>query len=285
LLDSGRNCRYNARDAVWWYLQSLQDYCVFTNDLNILRENVRRRFPTDSFEEFEQLKSFDKTNTLAEIVVEIMQKHFEGIHFREWKAGKQIDENMTEKGFQIDIYTNKANGFVYGGNKFNCGTWMDKMGESVRAGNKGIPSTPRDGADVEIVGLLKSTLRWLAKISPNHEENGQENGNHANNNSHENHKQTTKYAFPFAGVHQTKQDQDNNNYRVASSSSTTLNVSSTNGNYPSSNNVSPSASSSLLFTWGDWNDLIQKNFEKYFFVPEDPSQDEQYEINKSWVNK
>ncbi|KAG7147263.1 Glycogen debranching enzyme like protein [Verticillium longisporum] len=72
---------------------------------------------------------------------------------------------MKDEGFNIAIEVDWENGMVFGGNQNNCGTWMDKMGESARAGSKGVPGTPRDGAAVEITGLLYSTLAWLAKLS------------------------------------------------------------------------------------------------------------------------
>jgi len=71
------------------------------------------------------------------------------------------------RGFAVDVGIDIETGFPRGGSRWNCGTWMDKMGESTRAGNRGIPSTPRDGAPVEIVGLAYSVAEWLSDLSEN----------------------------------------------------------------------------------------------------------------------
>eukprot|EP01122_Echinamoeba_exundans_P017960 TRINITY_DN9897_c0_g1_i1.p1 TRINITY_DN9897_c0_g1~~TRINITY_DN9897_c0_g1_i1.p1 ORF type:complete len:1516 (-),score=261.84 TRINITY_DN9897_c0_g1_i1:25-4167(-) len=165
LLDSGFNPRYNCRDACWWFLQALQEYCTICPDgYKILQDQVVRLFPADDTVH-DPANPHRSTAPLADIVQEIMQRHANGIQFRERNAGYQIDSLMQDRGFNVSIRFDQETGFIAGGNEFNCGTWMDKMGNSEMAHNRGVPATPRDGADVEIIGLVKSAVRWLTQAS------------------------------------------------------------------------------------------------------------------------
>ncbi|XP_061097981.1 glycogen debranching enzyme isoform X2 [Conger conger] len=207
LLGEGTHARFNCRDAVWWWLQCIQDYCNLVPDgTDILQCPVSRLFPTDDAKP--QAPGVED-QALYEVIQEAMQRHAEGINFRERNAGPQIDRNMQDEGFNVVVNVDPETGFVSGGNKFNCGTWMDKMGESDKAGSKGIPATPRDGAAVEIVGLSKSAVRWLVELY--------EGG-----------------VFPYAEVTVQRDGME------------------------------------VLFSYEEWNDLIQTNFEKMFYVSHDP---------------
>jgi glycogen debranching enzyme len=168
LLSSGQAPRYNARDSIWFFLQCIQDYTrIVPNGLAILQEKVPRRFLPydDTWFDADDARAYSVESTLEDIIQESLQRHATGMLFREANAGPQLDSQMSDKGFDIDIKVDWATGFVLGGSQSNCGTWMDKMGESERAKSKGIPGTPRDGAAVEIIGLLYSTLVWLATLS------------------------------------------------------------------------------------------------------------------------
>lgn len=183
LIDSGNKPRYNARDATWFFVNSTLEYCVNApNGYQILGEDVELRFPvnleqdmSDSQKAFDWLKvRFDYTQNqnltsirvlkLSDIIQYIMTKHVVGIKFREENAGVQLDEQMTDPGFNIEVSWDPSNGFIFGGNVHNCGTWMDKMGSSSKANNKGVPSSPRDGADIEIIALLYSSINHIISL-------------------------------------------------------------------------------------------------------------------------
>lgn len=223
LLDSTRNPRYNCRDGPWWMIQNIQDYTKMApNGLSILDEPVKRRFPAnDEWVTWDDPRAYAYSSTVAELVQEILQRHAEGIEFREYNAGPNLDMDMKDEGFNQKIWVDWNTGIIFGGNRYNCGTWMDKMGSSEKAGNKGLPATPRDGAPIEITGLLKSTLTWLDGLS-------------------------SKGQFPFKGV---------------------------------------KVNDGKLITYRQWSDLLQESFERCYWVPEDVSQDEQFEINSSMVNR
>ena len=153
LLGQGRSCRYNSRDTTWWFLQAFKDYFLSApNSQSLLSRSIKMQFQPCNL-------------TFASIIHSILQSHAQGIAFREYNAGPQLDSHMQSEGFNVQITTDPVTGFISGGNQWNCGTWMDSMGTSAKAGNRGISATPRDGADVEIVGLLYSVVSFLGNAA------------------------------------------------------------------------------------------------------------------------
>ena len=157
--------RYNARDATWWFIYAIRNYLEEVGDYKILESKVEMVYLSDDQNEHNiKVQAKEKqTKRLIEIMQTIFQKHAEGINFREWNSGS-IDDCMTDQGFNISLRTDWKTGFIYGGNKHNCLTWMDKMGSSVKAGNRGIPATPRNGAPIELTALLYIGLKLMKML-------------------------------------------------------------------------------------------------------------------------
>lgn len=223
LLDSGNNPRYNARDAAWFFIQAVQDYIdIVPNGESILQKKVTRRFPlNDTYVPVEDPRAFQHTSTVEEIIYEIFNRHASGIKYREANAGPRLDRVMSDQGFNVEIRVDWSTGFIHGGSQSNCGTWMDKMGESERAGSYGVPGTPRDGAAVEIIGLLKSSLRFVNELNKR-------------------------------GLFKNTEVKREDGSRI---------------------------------TFSEWEQLIQDNFEKKFYIPKDHKNDSQYDVSANLVNR
>ncbi|KAI9367985.1 glycogen debranching enzyme [Aspergillus egyptiacus] len=224
LLSSGKLPRYNSRDSVWFMLQAIQDYAKMApNGLEILNEKTPRRFlpHDDTWFPHDDPRAYSQSSTVLEVIQEVFQRHASGISFREYNAGPELDMQMKPEGFQIDIGVDWETGLVFGGNQYNCGTWQDKMGESEKAGNKGMPGTPRDGAAIEITGLVYSALTWVTSLN----------------------------------------DQ---------------------GIYPH-DKVDLGRGKSITFR--DWAAKIKSNFERCYYIPVDPKEDNQYDVDCHIVNR
>lgn len=124
---------------------------IFLDEQKIEHENLKKQ-------------NVKITKKLEEIIQEIFQSAVDGIYFREWDAGIQIDPYMKNEGFNISIKADISTGFILGGNISNCLTWMDKMGSSEKAETKGCPATSRNGAPIELMGLLKHNLDAYEKL-------------------------------------------------------------------------------------------------------------------------
>jgi glycogen debranching enzyme len=168
LLGSGKSPRYNSRDSIWFFLQCIQEYTRLAPDgTAFLSESVKRRFLPydDTWFPWDDARAYSVESTIEDVIQEALQQHATGQDFREYNAGPNLDSQMSDEGFNIKYSVDWSTGILFGGNQWNCGTWMDKMGESVKAGSKGIPGTPRDGAAIEITGMVYSTVKWVGELN------------------------------------------------------------------------------------------------------------------------
>ncbi|CAH8605798.1 unnamed protein product [Heterobilharzia americana] len=150
--------RYNCRDAIWYWLYSIVAYHQIVSNRvegriegdtdkfdSILNRPVYRWFPNDDAVGWPDEYMSDSTSShsvqpLHEVMQEALQRHIAGIEFIERNAGPNLDEYMKPEGFKVQASIDLKTGFPRGGNAFNCGTWMDKMGSSLKAGNQEDPS-------------------------------------------------------------------------------------------------------------------------------------------------
>lgn len=77
-------------------IQNIQDYTKMAPDgLSILHESVKRRFPADdTWVAWDDPKAFSWSSTIAEIIQEILQRHAEGIEFREHNVSWLVCERQ-----------------------------------------------------------------------------------------------------------------------------------------------------------------------------------------------
>lgn len=141
----GNGSRYNCRDVPWLYLKSVANYVRATKDHTIFNEMIGLQYLSDTKEIHEKLTALavNQYVSFSDVILRIFQAHASGIRFREWDAGVNLDPNAHHVSFDIELYTNLTNGFIYGGSPQNGLTWMDFIGTSKRAHNKGKPATSR----------------------------------------------------------------------------------------------------------------------------------------------
>ncbi|KAK6010989.1 Amylo-alpha-1,6-glucosidase, partial [Ostertagia ostertagi] len=106
------------------------------------------------------------------VMAEALQRHFAGIDFRERKCGTSDRRTYEGRRFSMSSIPWSGRNIPSGVSVHQGGksmdslwkrAWMDKMGSSDKAGNRGEPATPRDGAAVEIQALAYSVLNAMSE--------------------------------------------------------------------------------------------------------------------------
>ncbi|CAF4928646.1 unnamed protein product [Rotaria sp. Silwood1] len=107
--------RYNARDAVWWWLYSTSNYTHIVPDgHDILSDKVSRLYPThDSPAQSAGIHD----QSLYDVIHEALLRHVQSLKFRERGAGHSLDFVMNDEGFNNEIGIDQRTGFAYGGNR------------------------------------------------------------------------------------------------------------------------------------------------------------------------
>ena len=177
-IDHSNNIKYYSRDICWLYIKAIKDYISVTLDYKFLKEEIYLVNQAENVKSSylkQKNKKFKRIFTIENIIQLIFQYHAQGISFEDKKIepqpyqrrpqfNKKI-ENSDINGLKINIYLDTETGFIYGGNTLNAGTWMNHIGSSAKGKNLNIPSTPRNGADIEIIALLYNCLNFVIEIN------------------------------------------------------------------------------------------------------------------------
>ena len=71
------------------------------NGLALLQDSVKRRFPADdTWVEWDHPRAFAYESTVAELIQEIVQRHANGIEFREYNVGRPVP--LDDRGADSD---------------------------------------------------------------------------------------------------------------------------------------------------------------------------------------
>ena len=74
---------------------------------------MTRRFPLDdTYIPYDDPQAFSYESSIREIIYEILARHAKGIKYREANAGPNLDSQMKDEGFNVEIGVDWNNGLI-----------------------------------------------------------------------------------------------------------------------------------------------------------------------------